>query len=70
TAANAVLAHPLHALKVAVIGVRTEGEMAPEIPLDNHRPAQYVFSRHVERKIAELHAQDKDKPDEHRAAAE
>ncbi|MGA8156817.1 MAG: adenosyl-hopene transferase HpnH, partial [Rhodoplanes sp.] len=42
TAANAVLAHPLHALKVAVIGVRTEGEMAPEIPLDNHRPAQYV----------------------------
>jgi len=70
TAANAVLAHPLHALKVAVIGVRTEGEMAPEIPLDNHRPAQYVFSRHVERKIAELHAQDKDKPDEHRTAAE
>ncbi len=70
TAANAVLAHPLHALKVAVIGVRTEGEMASEIPLDNHRPAQYVFSRHVERKIAELHAQDKDKPDEHRTAAE
>jgi hopanoid biosynthesis associated radical SAM protein HpnH len=70
TAANAVLAHPLHALKVALIGVRTEGEMAPEIPLDNHRPAQYVFSRHVERKIAELHAQDKDKPDEHRTAAE
>ncbi|MFZ1885695.1 MAG: adenosyl-hopene transferase HpnH [Rhodoplanes sp.] len=70
TAANAVLAHPLHALKVALIGVRTEGEMAPEIPLDNHRPAQYVFSRHVERKIAELHAQDKDKPDEHLTAAE
>jgi hopanoid biosynthesis associated radical SAM protein HpnH len=70
TAANAVLAHPLHALKVALIGVRTEGEMAPEIPLDNHRPAQYVFSRHVERKIAELHAQVNDKPDEHRTAAE
>ncbi|MEZ5890130.1 MAG: adenosyl-hopene transferase HpnH [Xanthobacteraceae bacterium] len=70
TAANAVLAHPLHALKVAVIGVRTEGEMAPEIPLDNHRPAQYVFSRHVERKIAELHGQDNDKPDAHRTAAE
>jgi hopanoid biosynthesis associated radical SAM protein HpnH len=70
TAANAVLAHPLHALKVALIGVRTEGEMAPEIPLDNHRPAQYVFSRHVERKIAELHAQVNDRPDEHRTAAE
>jgi hopanoid biosynthesis associated radical SAM protein HpnH len=70
TAANAVLAHPLHALKVALIGVRTEGEMAPEIPLHNHRPAQYVFSRHVERKIAEMHAQSNDKPDEHRTAAE
>jgi hopanoid biosynthesis associated radical SAM protein HpnH len=70
TAANAVLAHPLHALKVALIGVRTEGEMAPEIPLQNHRPAQYVFSRHVERKIAEMHAQSNDKSDEHRTAAE
>ena len=29
-------------------GVRTEGEMAPEIPLDKQRPAQFVFSRHVE----------------------
>jgi hopanoid biosynthesis associated radical SAM protein HpnH len=70
TAANAVLAHPLHALKVALLGVRTEGEMAPEIPLENQRPAQYVFSRHVERKIAELHVQDNSKPDAHRTAAE
>jgi hypothetical protein len=44
--------------------------MAPEIPLQNHRPAQYVFSRHVERKIAEMHAQSNDKSDEHRTAAE
>jgi hopanoid biosynthesis associated radical SAM protein HpnH len=70
TAANAVLAHPLHALKVALFGVRTDGEMAPEIPLDQQRPAQYVFSRHVERKIAEMHAQDKDKPDRQLTAAE
>lgn len=70
TAANAVLAHPLHALKIALFGVRTDGEMAPEIPLDNQRPAQYVFSRHVERKIAELHGQDNSKPDAHRTAAE
>ncbi|MGA8292413.1 MAG: adenosyl-hopene transferase HpnH [Rhodoplanes sp.] len=70
TAANAVLAHPLHALKVALLGVRTEGEMAPEISLENQRPAQYVFSRHVERKIAELHGQDNSKPDAHRTAAE
>jgi hopanoid biosynthesis associated radical SAM protein HpnH len=68
TAANAVIAHPLHALKVALFGVRTEGAMAPEIPLGNQRPAQYVFSRHVERKIAELHA--RDKPDRRLDAAE
>jgi hopanoid biosynthesis associated radical SAM protein HpnH len=72
TAANAVIAHPLHAAKVALFGVRTEGEMAPEIALDNQRPAQYVFSRHVERKIAEMHAQEsqESKADGHRTAAE
>lgn len=31
--------HPLKALKVALHGPRTEGEMAPEIPLDGQRPA-------------------------------
>jgi hopanoid biosynthesis associated radical SAM protein HpnH len=61
TAANAMLAHPLQGLKVALFGVRTDGEMAPEISLENQRPAQFVFSRHVEKKIAELHAHDKDK---------
>ena len=35
TAATATIAHPLQALKVALFGVKTEGEMAPEIPLDN-----------------------------------
>jgi hypothetical protein len=29
-------------------GIRTEGPMAPEIALDKQRPAEYVFSRHVE----------------------
>ncbi len=29
-------------------GPRTEGPMAPEIPLDRQRPAEYVFSRHVQ----------------------
>ena len=33
---------------------RTEGEMAPEIPIDRQRPAEYVFSRHVEEAIARL----------------
>jgi hopanoid biosynthesis associated radical SAM protein HpnH len=39
--------HPLKALAVAMRGVRTEGEMAPEIPLDRQRPAEYVLSAHV-----------------------
>ena len=29
-------------------GIRTKGPMAPDIPLHLQRPAEYVFSRHVE----------------------
>ncbi len=68
TAANAALAKPFRSLKIALFGVGTEGEMAPEIPLDNQRPAQYVFSRHVDRKLSELHH--KEEPDQHLKAAE
>ena len=46
--------HPVKAAAVALRGFRTEGEMAPEIPLDRQRPAKYVFSRHVEEAIARL----------------
>ncbi len=46
--------HPLKAARVALRGIRTSGEMAPEIPLDRQRPAQYVFSRHVEDAMARL----------------
>ncbi len=46
--------HPLKALSVGLRGVRTEGAMAREIPLAHQRPAQYVFSRHVEQKLAEI----------------
>ena len=46
--------HPLKALAVGLRGVRTEGAMAPEIPLQYQRPAQYVFSRHVEQKLAAI----------------
>jgi hopanoid biosynthesis associated radical SAM protein HpnH len=48
TAANASVANPLAALWTAIRGVRTAGPMAPEISLSNQRPAQYVFSRHVQ----------------------
>ena len=54
TAVKDSIAHPLKAFSVFVRGVRTDGPMAPEIPLDQQRPAQFVFSRHVERKLKEI----------------
>ena len=48
TAVVDAVKHPLKALGVAMRGVKTDGEMVPEIVLDKQRPAQYVFSRHVE----------------------
>jgi len=54
TAVADTFAHPLKALATSVRGVRTEGPMAPDIPLDRQRPADYVFSRHVEIKLEEI----------------
>ena len=51
------VANPLKALAVAINGVTTEGEMAPEISLANQRPAQFVFSRHVERSLERIRQQ-------------
>jgi len=45
---------PWKALAVAMRGVRTEGPMAPEIPLDRQRPAEFVFSRNVAEKLVEM----------------
>jgi hopanoid biosynthesis associated radical SAM protein HpnH len=53
TAVADTIRNPLKALAVVRKGVRTEGEMAPEIPLHRQRPAEYVFSRHVEQALAE-----------------
>ncbi len=47
--------HPLKVLRVALRGPRTEGPMAAEIPLDRQRAAEFVFSRHVQEKLSELH---------------
>jgi len=54
TAVMDTVTRPLQALKVSLKGVRTAGKMAPDIPLDNQRPAQYVYSRHVEIKLSEI----------------
>jgi hopanoid biosynthesis associated radical SAM protein HpnH len=50
--------HPVKALAAALRGVRTQGEMAPEIPLDRQRPAQYVLSQHVAETMARLSGRD------------
>jgi hopanoid biosynthesis associated radical SAM protein HpnH len=54
TAAADSLRHPLKLAAVALKGVRTDGPMAPDIDLSNQRPAQEVFSTHVERTLAEI----------------
>jgi hopanoid biosynthesis associated radical SAM protein HpnH len=54
TAVQDAVRHPWKALGVAVRGVRVDGAMAKEIPLEHQRPAQYVFSRHVEEKLAQI----------------
>ena len=54
TAVQDAVRHPLKALAVNRRGVETEAAMAAEISLANQRPAQYVFSRHVEQKLSEI----------------
>ena len=47
TAVTDTVKHPLKALKVALQGIRTDGEMAPEIDLSKQRPAVYTFEEFV-----------------------
>src|SRR6201999_2021804 len=54
TAALDAVAHPLKAMKVALRGVKTEGEMAPEIDLSQQRPAKYIFAGQVKKKLSEI----------------
>jgi len=56
TAVEDTVRHPLKALKVALGGIRTEGAMAKEIPLDKQRPAEFVFDRLVDGEVQEIHA--------------
>jgi hypothetical protein len=54
TAVMDTVAHPLKALKVSLRGPKTSGAFTKDIPLDKQRPAEYVFSRHVEIKLEEI----------------
>ena len=69
TAVNDVMRHPLKALAVSLRGVNTTKPMAPEIPLDKQRPAEYVFARHVEHKLVEI-KEEKERAKHQASAAE
>ena len=56
TAAQAMLKHPLQAIAIAWRGVKTQGDMAPEIPLDKQRPAQYPFETQVQQTLSQIRA--------------
>jgi hypothetical protein len=58
TAADATLSNPLAALRVAFQGIRTTGEMAPEISLEGQRPAQYVFEGQVQKTLTQIRAEE------------
>ena len=54
TAVEDLASHPWKLLPIALAGIRTDGPMAPEIPLGAARPAQFVFKDFVERRAATL----------------
>ena len=56
TAATDAIKHPLKMLPILMRGVKTEGPMAPDIDLSKQRPAEFIFSRHVEHKMSEIKA--------------
>ena len=58
TAVMDTVRHPLKAAMVQLRGVKTDGPMKPDISLANQRPAEYVFSSHVQRMLDEIHQSD------------
>ena len=51
-----IVKHPFKALAIELRGPRTEGPMAPEIPLDKQRPAEYNYSKHVDEALERIGA--------------
>ena len=54
TAVMDTISNPLKALRVSRKGIKTDGPFAPDISIAKQRPAEYVFSRHVEIKLEEI----------------
>jgi hopanoid biosynthesis associated radical SAM protein HpnH len=62
TAVTETIRRPWKAVAQAVRGIRTDGPMAPDIALDRQRPAEYVFSRHVETALVEIRSRKQEQP--------
>ena len=56
TAVAETVRRPWRAAAQVMRGIRTEGPMAPDVSLAGQRPAEYVFSRHVETALARIRA--------------
>jgi hopanoid biosynthesis associated radical SAM protein HpnH len=54
TAVTDSIRNPMKVLVASIRGPKTEGDMVADIPLDKQRPAEWVFSRHVEDAMAVL----------------
>ena len=54
TAVMDSIRNPMKVLAASIRGPKTEGDMVADIPLDKQRPAEWVFSRHVQDAMAEL----------------
>lgn len=61
TAVNDTVSNPLKALMVWARGPKVDGEMAPEISLDNQRSAEYVFEKQVESYMESAPAEERKK---------
>ena len=55
TAANDAFRNPFKMLKLAIKGIKTEGAMAKDIDLSHARPAEYVFTKHVNDALSLIH---------------
>ena len=53
TAVTDMVTKPWKAVALALRGIRTEGPMAPDVSLENARPAEYTFAEQVESAMKE-----------------
>ncbi len=60
TAVSETVRRPWKAAAQALRGIRTDGPMSPDISLADQRPAEFVFSAHVEQAMTRIKARKHD----------